>query len=408
MKILIINHYAGSIDYGMEYRPFYFAREWVKMGHTVDIIAADYSHLRIKNPYVKKDFETECIDDITYHWVKTGKYKGNGVKRALTMFRFISKLYYHANEISKRLKPDVIITSSTYPLDTYPAKRIANFADSQLIHEVHDMWPLSLIEFGNMSKWHPFVLLIQLAENKSYKHSNKVVSLLPYAENYMVKHGLKPGKFYHVPNGIVISDWEKIFNIPQEHQHAIDEQKEKGRFICCFFGSHTKSYALDYFINSSEYLTGNNVCLLLVGDGTDKDYLQELAKQKYYDNVVFLPSVPKDRIPDLLKKIDCIYVGARNVKLLKYGVCMNKIYDAMMSGKPIIYAINSPNNDIEDAKCGITVESESSYAIANGIKKLMCLSEYERKDMGERGRKAVLEKYNYKVLSEKFINIIEN
>ena len=31
MNILLINHYAGSPQYGMEYRPYYLAREWVKM-----------------------------------------------------------------------------------------------------------------------------------------------------------------------------------------------------------------------------------------------------------------------------------------------------------------------------------------------------------------------------------------
>ena len=65
MNILLINHYAGSVEMGMEFRPYYFAREWCKMGHHVDIIAADYSHLRIKNPKVSKDFQSEEIDKIT-------------------------------------------------------------------------------------------------------------------------------------------------------------------------------------------------------------------------------------------------------------------------------------------------------------------------------------------------------
>ena len=35
MNILLINHYAGSISHGMEYRPFYMSREWVGLGHRV-------------------------------------------------------------------------------------------------------------------------------------------------------------------------------------------------------------------------------------------------------------------------------------------------------------------------------------------------------------------------------------
>ena len=32
MNILIINHYAGSPEMGMEFRPYYFAKEWTAMG----------------------------------------------------------------------------------------------------------------------------------------------------------------------------------------------------------------------------------------------------------------------------------------------------------------------------------------------------------------------------------------
>lgn len=48
MNIILINHYAGSNFHGMAFRPYYLAREWVKMGHNVTIIAASFSHLRQK------------------------------------------------------------------------------------------------------------------------------------------------------------------------------------------------------------------------------------------------------------------------------------------------------------------------------------------------------------------------
>ena len=52
MNILLINHYAGSNIHGMEYRPYYLAKEWVKVGHDVTIVAASFSHVRSKQPTV--------------------------------------------------------------------------------------------------------------------------------------------------------------------------------------------------------------------------------------------------------------------------------------------------------------------------------------------------------------------
>ena len=94
MNILLINHYAGSTEMGMEFRPYYMAREWTKLGHKVDIIAGDYSHLRKMNPTVKYDFQTEDIDGITYHWIKTGTYQGNGAKSEIKLFRFLLLLWW--------------------------------------------------------------------------------------------------------------------------------------------------------------------------------------------------------------------------------------------------------------------------------------------------------------------------
>lgn len=169
MNILLINHYAGSPVMGMEFRPYYMAREWIKEGHQVFIIAGDYSHLRKNNPMVNRDFEKENIDGIHYIWIKTGVYEGNGVKRALTMARFVSKLWIKAERIARGLKPDVVIASSTYPIDTYAAQRIAKGAHAGLIHEVHDMWPSTLTEIGGMSKYHPFVAAMRIGEIRHIK-----------------------------------------------------------------------------------------------------------------------------------------------------------------------------------------------------------------------------------------------
>ena len=38
MNILYLNHYAGGPAWGMEYRPYYLAREWVRSGHKVQML----------------------------------------------------------------------------------------------------------------------------------------------------------------------------------------------------------------------------------------------------------------------------------------------------------------------------------------------------------------------------------
>ena len=66
MNILYIDHYAGSDIHGMEFRPFYMAREWSKKGYNATIVAADFSHLRKLNPEISKDFEETKVEGINY------------------------------------------------------------------------------------------------------------------------------------------------------------------------------------------------------------------------------------------------------------------------------------------------------------------------------------------------------
>ena len=404
MKILLINHYAGSPEMGMEFRPYYMAREWIRQGHEVDIIAADYSHLRRKNPKVQRDWQIEEIDGICYHWLRTGDYDGNGVRRALTMFRFVGKIWLKAKVIAREWKPDVVITSSTYPLDTYAGQRIRKYClkDIKLIHEVHDMWPITLIELGHMKKTNPFVILMQIAENSFCKKSDRIVSLLPNADRYFMQHGMPKDHFSVVSNGIVKSEWDHPTPLPKEHTEVFESLKKDGKFIICFFGSHTEAYALTHLIQAVQSINNKKIAVVFVGNGPQKKELEDLALNKPGCNVSFLPPVPKTSIPNLVANTDVLYVGALKNDMFRFGICMNKLFDSMMSERPILYGVAAPNNYIAEYNCGVSVEAENINALRDGILCLYHMNPEQRERLGKNGRKAVLEHFTYEKLAADF------
>lgn len=406
MNILYIEHYAGSPEMGMEFRPYYLSREWVKMGHKVTIIAGDYSHLRKKNPDIKCDFQTEIIDGIEYVWIKTGQYEGNGAARALTMERFVRKLHIHARMIAKRWKPDVVIASSTYPLDTYPAQKIAKISGARYVHEVHDMWPATLYEVGGMSRKHPFVILMQIAENSAYKHCNKCVALLPYSKNYMVEHGLDPDKWINIQNGIVEEEWTDYEKIPIEHEEFFENNK--GRFIVGYFGGHALSNSLGKSLDvAKEYMNKDpNALFVFVGDGVEKKALMERAEREQITNAVFLPPVNKKAIPDLLSHFDCSFMTGLPSPLYKYGLCLNKMYDSMMAGIPVICAFDAPKTLISIYNCGVECNPTKTSDVVDSIAHIQSMKESERDQMGKNGKEAIQNHFTYTKLAEQFINQI--
>lgn len=405
MNIMYINHYAGSPDMGMEFRPYYLAREWVKLGHSVTIVAGDYSHLRKRNPVVVRDFQSEVIDGIEYVWLKTGEYDGNGVQRALSMERFVRKLIVKSKMIAKRWQPDLVIASSTYPLDTYAAQCIRHYSNAKYVHEVHDMWPITLIELGGMSKYNPFVVVMQIAENSFCKNADYVVSLLCAAKDYFISHGMAPNKFKCVMNGVVEQEWENPIPLSEIHESTINRYHSCGKHVICFFGSITKSYAIDYLLNAISTDGNNRVAAIIVGDGNQKEELMD----SYCDNpnIAFLPKIDKKMIPSLLNKVDSIYVGALKNNMFRFGVCMNKIFDSMMAGKPLLYAVDAPNNFAEEYHCGIAVSAENQSDICNGLNQLLSLNDNDLCILGQNGKKAVLEQFTYNKLAKTFLKSID-
>lgn len=408
MNILLINHYAGSPEMGMEFRPYYFAREWVKMGHKVSIIAADYSHLRRVNPEVAKDFQKENIEGIDYYWIKTNRYDGNGVKRSMTMAKFVSKLWMKAKWIVDTMKPDVVICSSTYPLDTYVGQRIKKVSKKEvkLIHEVHDMWPISPIEIGGMSPKHPFIKVMQIGEDSFCRNSDIVVSLLPATKEYFMEHGMSENNFRYITNGVLLEEWENYTEIPVEIANHFNRCKEQGKFNLCFFGSIHKTYNLDLLIEAVKEINKDDLMVTFIGPGLDKEDLKAMCTG-YEHCFKFFDPIKKTAIPDLFNYIDASFVGAKSQKIFRFGIAMNKLFDSMMGGKPILYMVDAPNNFIEKYECGISVKGQGKKDLIESLDKLLNCPEDERKKYGINGKKAAVEIFNYTALSKAFVDVME-
>ena len=407
MNILLINHYAGSVNHGMEYRPYYFAKEWIKKGHNVTIVASSFSHFMVKQPDIVKKISKEIIDNINYIWIKTPLYHGNGFKRFINILSFVFSLFRNSKYFSQKINPDIVIASSTYPLDIFPANRIAKISNAKLIYEVHDLWPLSLIELGGMSKYHPVIMLFQTAENFAYKNSNKVVSILPKTISHMQKHGMDINKFEYIPNGINLEEWSNNDKSSNSQIEKITKLKRQNKFLIAYAGAHGVANSLDSFVNASVYIHDYPIHLLLIGKGPEKNRLSRIVENNKYDNIDFLDPVTKNDIPKILTSMNVLFISLQNQSIFRFGISPNKLLDYMMAGKPIIQAINAGNDIVSEAGCGLTIEPENSKSIADAMIKLFQMTEKERHNLGNAGRSYVIKNHDYKVLAEKFLLVMK-
>ena len=78
----------------------------------------------------------------------------------------------------------------------------------------------------------------------------------------------------------------------------------------------------------------------------------------------------------------------------------------MMAAKPIAWAVESINDPVKDAGCGITVPPENPEQLAKAILQLYNLGDKKRAEMGKRGYKYVMENNSTPVLAQRFLDLI--
>lgn len=388
-KILIINEYAGTPRYGVEFRHYYLGKELCKLDKNVTIISSSYSHLFSKFPKEKE----ETIDKVKYLWLKTFNYgRGRNKKRVLKWFVFTLKLFFLP--FSLKEKPDVVIVSPMAPFCVIPSYFLAKLYKAKFVYEVKDIWPLSLMEVGNFSRNHPLIKIMSFCERFAIKKSDTIISNLPNYGQHM-KENLKINKsFKWISNGIDTSEYKNL------------DIKSNESFTVGYIGSFGKSNSIDYLLEAIKLINKEyQIEFLFVGSGELKEDIIKASKQD--ERIIFKGRVTKEKAFEYMKKSTILFKGNPNKKLYEYGTSPIKLFEYLMAGKPILHSTNLKNDIVKISNCGISVKGETPELIAKEIIEFYNMSQEKREELGKNGKDFVEKNFNYNKLAKDFIKAIE-
>lgn len=173
--------------------------------------------------------------------------------------------------------------------------------------------------------------------------------------------------------------------------------------ILCYAGTISESRGLTNTIRAAYRA---NTKLLLAGSFSSESYKMKLKRMKEFNCVEFFGVCTS-------KEVDAIYNNSTvGTALLlpegQYYIVDNmstKVYEYMQKKMPVIIS-SSPfvQSVMKDYKFGICVDPENIDEIVEAINFLKN-NPAEAKMMGEEGRKAVLEKYNWNKEEKKLFNL---
>ncbi|MEB8430944.1 glycosyltransferase family 4 protein [Cocleimonas sp. KMM 6892] len=398
--VWLLNHYAQEPGSSGGTRHYGLAKHMETMGWDMKIIAASVDHFtgdqRITN---RESHATNIIDGVSFTWLKTPKYEGSGVFRILNILCYSFRAYF--GRWKKNISPpDVIIGSSVHPFAAIAAAFLAKKHSVPFIFEVRDLWPETLIAMGRWSEHSIKTKIFRIIEKWLYMNADKIITLLPYANEYIESLGVPRNKISWISNGAEISSPPSSLN-------------QKDTFTLMYFGSHGPANSLDTILEAMSILqvdkSMSHVSLRLIGDGASKASLIQTSIHLNLTNVFFEKSVTKEEIPKLAEEADAFVIPIGNrPELYRYGISPNKIFDYLSAARPIVIASNAANNPIEDANAGLTTEPDNPEKLAQSIKKLVNTPFEIRVQMGSNGRKHVEDNYSYEKLAQKMVSTLDS
>jgi glycosyltransferase involved in cell wall biosynthesis len=345
MKFLFFSQFAGSHDHGMVLRNYAIARELVRSGHEVTIVASSFAHTRMS--------------------------------------------FFWALVFARKRKFDHVVASSPSPIVIYPAFVAARICDAKLTFDIRDLWPLTLKRLGGHSANHPFVMLMQCAEDFACRHSDLVVAVPQNCERYLKSRGLQDGRFMHLPNGV--GEERASEPLAQDLNDELLEMRASGKFLVGYAGAIGQANSLDCLVKALAIVDSKIVCVL-AGEGECVSELQELSvRLGISDRVIFIGRIRKAEVGHLLELVDAGYLAAQKSSLYRFGVSATKLNDYAMAALPIIYGIGDKRNPVSLSGCGIEFQPESHESCASALERLVELSPAEREVMGMKGREWVIE-----------------
>lgn len=378
LNIWIFNHYATTPYYVGGTRHFDLSQELTKKGHKVTIFASSYNHF-LKKETVKYDkgkyYKEEHIDGVKFVWIKTIKYKNN-FNRIMNIFDYTIKSYRAASKLVNKGQPQLIIGSSVHPLAAFVGYKVSKKADAVFYFEERDLWPQTFVDFEKISARNPLAVLLYRFEKFLYNKSERIIVLFDRAVNYVESKGIDNNKVVYLPNGVNIDNHK---NLESDDKLKVLMSKYKKTVI--YTGSHGIANHLKPIIETANFIQhktkNKDIHFVLVGDGPLKTDLIKIAESKKLENITFLNPISKEKIPFLLSLADLSIISIKDSPLYKWGFSMNKLYDYMASGLPIMmYANKRVIGDLENLH-GISI-SETSEQLAKNIIDLIYDEEYKK------------------------------
>ena len=368
MHVLIITQYFPPEVGAAASRWGDYTNILVKQGHKVTVLCEVPNYPKgsyykgYENTWVKKEIVNSNLIIIR---------SAAGINdRKSTISKFIHYLTFMISGIFNVFKIsnfDLVIVSSP-PLFTGMIGVLLNkFKSIPFWLDVRDLWPDSAIALNQINN-NILYYLGKKMESIIYNCSKGFIFPVPGFKDYLnnefklIKY--KPKLL--LQNGVS----EKFISLVEGINIKPDE-----RFTVLYSGNMGLAQGLETIIQASKLLEKYPIDFHFIGDGIERDKLEDLVEKNGQKNIFFHDSMNRPELIKWIKRSSVCLVPLKNNPLF-HSALPSKMFEYMACAKPIIIGIKGDAADIvKNTKSGTIIEPENAILLSEAI-----IDYYQNKD----------------------------
>jgi glycosyltransferase involved in cell wall biosynthesis len=325
---------------------------------------------------------------------------GNCVEENINNVHIVSANFIANSRFSRFLKTSKAVYKKALALDA----AIYHIHDPELlpfalklkrkgkivIYDVHEDVPKTILAKFWINKFlrKSIAGLFETYENYVAKKMDYIITATPHIRNRFLKIN---------PNTRDINNYPLLDELVEQTNWELKKNE------VCYTGAITKIRGINEVMQCLS-LIKSKCTFNLAGTFDQESLKEEILAHENSNKIKYFGQVNRKEIHEIMmdSKIGIVtFLPVPN----HIDSQPNKMFEYMSAGIPVVGSNFELWRDIlEKNNCGICINPSDSDAIANAINYLL-ENEKEAKEMGERGRKAVLNKYNWENEEKKLIAI---
>jgi glycosyltransferase involved in cell wall biosynthesis len=319
VKILYVSQYFPPEMGAPAARAAELSRHWARMGHDVTVLTGFPNH---PTGVVPEEWRSrfhqlrfsECVDGVSV--VRTWLWPLPNRKAHERIRNYASFCISAAIAGLDLQKPDLIIATSPQLLCALSGWWLALWMRVPFVFEVRDLWPESLAAVGVGTEGSAFYRTLRAIASFLYRRADRIVVVSPAFKDHLIRHySVLEAKIVTVENGVETD----LFRLDPVAAETRKQLRFEDRFLICYIGTMGNAHGLETLIAAAQDLKTAlpQATFLLIGEGAEKERIEQLAATRGLANVQFLGQQPRERIPAYVSAADLCLVMLKKTELFK-------------------------------------------------------------------------------------------